>query len=169
MIVELRKAWTCYQKFTFAALNDLSRYLLKSKELLREGYAFYTSNGSESGFFSTSDDKTNVIAYVRILTAEEGRGPEIARLKKTLDSPDSRITFPVKPHHLTEYKFETTGSPGTLKFGCRLKDGDESGFLFRFATSKRNVVFTASMVLLITGCSKARNTKSRTDGQIFPV
>jgi hypothetical protein len=37
--------------------------------------------------------------------------------------------LPVKSHHLTEYQFDTSGSPGELEFGYRLTDINETRFV----------------------------------------
>jgi hypothetical protein len=114
----------------FHCEQGISKDVVKSSDLPDTSHSIFTkSTGIGNGSFWQTDEESEVIAYIRTLTAEEAEKRPVTQLKRTLESPDSRIILPVNSHGLTEYKFETLGAAGERKFGCRLIDVDGTRFV----------------------------------------
>lgn len=114
----------------FSLKNGLSTDLPESFDM-PDNYSLLISNDLGSGFFLQTDEESKVIAYLCTLTLEEADDTVSRRLhmKQTLESPDRRITLPVKTNYFTEYQLGIYGNPAELKFGCQLTDRDESRFV----------------------------------------
>jgi hypothetical protein len=125
---ETRECGNLTTALWFSREKGISRDVQKSFDMPND-YSLYTRNGIGNGFFLQTDEESEVIAYVRTLTTEEGEKRACTQLKQTIESPHSRIILPNKSRHLTEYQFDTFGTPGELEFGCHLNDIDGSRFI----------------------------------------
>jgi hypothetical protein len=118
-------------KYALASFREkkISRDLFESFVMPCDNYALYSHSDTTSGFLLLPGEESEVVAYMRTLTPGETKKRPVEYLKQTLEFPDRRIILPVKPNHLTEYEFDTTGAAGALEFGFRVTDIEESRFV----------------------------------------
>lgn len=108
---------------------SLTRALFESFSMPSENHALYTMIDTNSGFVLLPDGESELVVFVRKLEPDTNRDRLFKDLQQTLESPDRRISLPVKSKLLTEYRFDTSGSEGALEFGLHLIDLDESRFI----------------------------------------
>jgi hypothetical protein len=125
---ETRECGNLTAALRFCREKRISGDVLKSFDMSND-YSLYTRNGIGNGFFLQTDEESEVIAFVRTLSPEEGEKPACTQLKQTIESPNLRVILPNNSHHLTEYQFDTFGTPGKLEFGCHLTDSDGTRFV----------------------------------------
>ena len=155
--------------FKVAHYHELMSQLVDSFEMPTSEFSLYTNDGLKSGFFLLNDKNSYAIAYVRTVVPDELQDHKRqALLTQTIEFPDRKMILPAKLYRLNQYDFETSGSAGELKLGCRLKmllRTNSSHCTTSIASTNR----LAQTARTIKESSRTASTKSPTGGPASPT